>query len=345
MSDRTSSPIEAPDQTLPGGPQVGWGFWALWVLALAALGALSYRVGAEAPLANFTLPPVAMLIFGLLAGGVPTLALRRQLPSARWWILASSLAGFLAACVSVLSTSLAATSEGLLAGWAYAWAVYGAVFGVMLQRILPSRRLILASLAGWTAAGIVSGAVGWAVDVLLVTATDPALSPLPATSRTWSMAGLVLLGAVSGAIGAAITGAALVLLSRRPVLPQDRGVREAKDTRLVTIAGVITGLIAAVLCTYMAPLVLTMITEGSLESLDLTIYFLNASAGTLLCVPTIGLVSIPLAIGCAYLGLEIGGAIGRPGSRLLVWFGAAVGGVAGYALGYLLAFAIGDIAG
>ena len=57
-------------QTLTRRTPVGWGFWALWVPALAAVGALSYRVGAEVPLANFTLPPAAMIIFGLLAGGV-----------------------------------------------------------------------------------------------------------------------------------------------------------------------------------------------------------------------------------------------------------------------------------
>jgi len=323
MNEQNSPATETPDQTLVGRIQVGWGFWALWVVALAAVGALSYRGPAEAPLADFSLPPMAMIIFGFLAGGVHAFALRRQAPPARWWVLASSLAGFVAALVSLLSTSLAATSVGLLAGWAYGWAVYGAVFGVMLQRIFPSRWLMLASLAGWATAGIVSGAVGWALDVLVVTA----------------------LGAVCGATGAAITGAAIVRLSPTPVLPPGDGERQAKDAKLVNIAGVVSGLIAAALSTYVAPLVVTKLTQGSLDSLDLTIYFFNMLAGTAVCIPTIAVVSIPLAIGCGYAGLEIGRAIGRPHSRLLVWCGAALGGVAGYVLGSLVAFAIGSIPG
>jgi hypothetical protein len=338
--------METPDQTVAGRAQVGWGFWALWVLALAVVGALSYCVGGEAPLANFTLPPAAMMIFGFLAGGVQGFALRRQFPPARMWILSSSVAGFLAACVSVLPTSLAATSVGLLAGWAYAWAAYGAVLGVMLQRIFPGRWWMLTSLAGWAMAGLVSGAVGWALDVILVTGTDPALSPLPASSRTWTMEGLGLIGAVCGATGGAITGAALVLQSRLPlsrvrVLPQDHGVRKAKDRRLMNIAGVISGLAAAVLCAFLAPLVVTVLTEGSLDRLDLTIFFLTAVYGSPVCIPTIAVVAIPLGIGGGHIGLEIGGAIGRPDSRLWVWCGAAVGGVAGYVLGSLVAFAIG----
>jgi hypothetical protein len=109
----------------------------------------------------------------------------------------------------------------------------------------------------------------------------------------------------------------------------------------VNIAGVISGLLAALLCTYSAPLVLTVLTEGSLASLDLTIFFLSALYGTPVCIPTISLVSIPLAIGCAYVGREIGQASAKPASKLWIWGGAVVGAVLGYVLGYLVAFAIG----
>jgi hypothetical protein len=103
---------------------------------------------------------------------------------------------------------------------------------------------------------------------------------------------------------------------------------------------------AAALCTYTAPLVLIQLTEGSLDSLDMTIFTMSAIFyGTPLCLPTIGLVSIPLAIGFGYIGLEIGQALGRPGSKLWVWCGAALGGVAGYVLGYLVAFGIGYLGG
>lgn len=342
MDEQISPALETPDQTRAGRRQVGGGFWVLWVFALAAVGALSYRLGAEAPLARLTLPPATMVIFGCLAGGVQGFALRRQIPRARWWVLASSLAGILAACASVVTTSLAETSEGLLAGWAYAWAAYGAVLGVMLQRISPRRWWMLASLAGWAVAGIVSGAVGWALDVFLVTETVPTPAFFDLPSRTWSMTGISLVGAVCGATGGALTGAALLLLSRVPVLPQDYGARKAKDTRLVRVAGVISGLIAAVLCAFLAPLVVTVLTGGSL---DLTIYFLSTLYGTPLCIPTIALVSIPLGVGCGYVGLEIARANGRPDSRPWIWCGAALGGVGGYALGTLVAFAIGYVGG
>jgi hypothetical protein len=286
-----------------------------------------------------------MLVFGFLAGGVYAFGLRRQLPPAGRWILASSLAGFVAAGISLLSTGLAETSVGLLAGWAYAWAVYGAVYGAMLQRITPDRRLMLVSLVGWAAAGIVSAAVGWGLDVLQVVPTDPSLTRLPPTSRTWSMGGLAVLGTVCGATGAAITAAALVLRSRVSVLPRAHGVSRAKDTRLVNVAGVICGLLAAALCTSVAPLVGAAVAPGPLDpSVDPTIFFCNFLAGTPVCVPAVAVVSIPLAIGCGHIGLEIGRAKGSPHSRPWVWLGAAVGGVAGILLSLLAVFAVSDMA-
>jgi hypothetical protein len=340
MDEQNSSAMETSDQSLAGRTKVGWGSWAVSVLALAAVGAVSYLAGAVAPVAVFTLPPVAMMLFGFLAGGAQALAWRRRYPPARQWVLAGSLAGILAAGVSIVSTCPAQTSEGLLAGWAYTWAAFGAVSGLMLQRISGHRRLVLASLAGWATAGIASGAVGWALDVFQVTETIPTTGFIDLPSRSWSMAGLGVMGAVCGATGGAITGAALALLSRVPVLPQDGGEAETKETRLVRVAGAVCGLLSALLCSYLAPLVLTVLTEGSLESVDLTYYSFSALYFTPVCLPTIALVSIPLGIACGYLGLEIGRACGRPGSRLLVWCGAAVGGIAGYALGSLVAFSV-----
>jgi hypothetical protein len=205
--------------------------------------------------------------------------------------------------------------------------------------------LALASLAGWAVAGIVSGAVGLALDVLRVTETIPTTAFYDLPSRTWSVAGLSVVGAVCGATGGAIAGAALILLSRPPVPPRDAGVETAKDTRPAKVAGGVSGLLAAVLCTYMGPLVFTVLTEGSLDSLDLTIFFLSAIYGSPVCIPTLALVSIPLSVGCAYVGLELGRASGRLGSKLWVWCGAAVGGVAGYALGSLVVIALGHLRG
>ena len=189
--------------------------------------------------------------------------------------------------------------------------------------------------------------MGWVSDVLRVSGTAATLFLLPSSlSQTWAIEGLIVVGAVCGATGGAITGAALVLQSRLPlsrvgVLPQDREIAGAKDRRLTNISGAISGLTAAVLGTFVAPLAVTILTQGSLDSLDLTIFFFNMAAGTVLCIPTYAVVSIPLGIGGGRVGLKIGRAVGRPDRRLWVWCGAAVGGVAGYVLCSLVAFAIG----
>jgi hypothetical protein len=340
MNEMNSSDIATSDQNLVGHTQVGWGSLAESVLALGAAGAVSYLAGGAAPMAVFTLPPVAMMLFGILSGGAQAFAWRRSYPPARQWILAGSLAGILTAGVSIISTSPAQTSAGLLAGWAYAWAAYGAVFGLMAQRISARRGMVLASLIGWTTAGLTSAAVGWALEVFQVAETIPTTAFIDLPSRTWSMAGLGVMGAVCGITGGAITNTALVLLSRRPVLTPDSDEAEAKETRLVRIAGVVSGLLSAVFCSYLAPLVLIMLKEGSLESVDLTYYPFSALYFTPVCLPTIAIVSIPLSMACAHLGLEIGRASGRPGSKLLVLCGAVAGGIAGYILGSLVAFSV-----
>jgi hypothetical protein len=175
VNEQNPNPTESPEQTPTEPPQVGCGFWALWVLALATVGALSYCLCYFLPMSEYTLPPATMLIFGFLAGGVQGNAFRRQAPPVRRWIQASSLAGLVAALISILPTGLAASSVALYAGWAYAWAAYGAVLGAMLQRFFPGRRLMLASLAGWATAGIVSGAVGCVSDVLRVSGSTELL--------------------------------------------------------------------------------------------------------------------------------------------------------------------------
>jgi hypothetical protein len=101
------------------------------------------------------------------------------------------------------------------------------------------------------------------------------------------------------------------------------------------------GVVSAMACTWLAPLVQTRLIEGSLESLDMAIFFLQSIYFTPVCVPIIAVVSVPLGIGGAYLGLQLGRAGGRPHAKALVWFGAAVGGVVGYVLGSLIAFATG----
>ena len=203
------------------------------------------------------------------------------------------------------------------------------------------------SLAGWATAGIASGVMGWVSDVMRISGTTELLFVLTASlSRKWSMGGLIAAGALCGAIGGAITGAAVVLQSRRPlplaqVSPQDRETPEAQDRKLTFIAGTISGLAAALLCTFVAPLVVTTLLEGSLESLDVTIFFLNVLAGSPICILTYVVVSIPLGIAGGRAGLAMARARQGTDVRSWVWFGSALGGVAGCALGLLVAFAIG----
>lgn len=239
----------------------------VWVLALAAVGALSHFLCYFLPMSEYTLPPVTLLIFGFLAGAGQGFVLRKQLPPVRRWIQASSLAGLVAMFICILPTGLAASSVGLYAGWAYAWAAYGAVLGVLVQRFLPGRRWMLASLLGWAAAGIVSGVVGLLLDVDRISGSNELLFLYSASqSQNWAIEDLLVVGAVCGATGGAITGAALVLQSRRP---RDREMVGAADKKLTNIAGVVSGLAAALLGTFVAPLKVSLLSQGALGSPDL----------------------------------------------------------------------------
>jgi hypothetical protein len=244
--------------------------------------------------------------------------------------------------ICILPTGLAASSAGLYAGWAYAWAAYGAVLGVLVHRFLPGWRWMLASLIGWAVAGIVSGVVGLLLDVDRISGSNELLFLYSASqSRNWAIEDLVVVGAVCGAIGGAFTGAALIRQSRRP---RDSEMVDAADKKLANIAGVASGLVAAVLGTLAAPLSVTLLTRGTLDSPEMAIFFINIAASSVLCIPTYLVVCIPLGIGGGRVGLQVARTRWRTGVRPWVWFGAAVGGVIGYLLASLVAFAIGHTA-
>jgi hypothetical protein len=339
VNEQNPNPTESPEQTPTDPPQVGCGFWALWVLALAAAGALTYSLCYFLPMSEYTLPPATLLVFGFLAGAGQGFVLRNQLPPVRRWIQASSLAGLVAMFICILPTGLAASSAGLYAGWAYAWAAYGAVLGVLVQRFLPGRRWMLASLLGWAVAGIVSGVVGLLLDVDRISGSNELLFLYSASqSQNWAIEDLLVVGAVCGAIGGAITGAVLVLQSRRP---RDREVVDAADNKLANIAGVASGLAAALLGTFVAPLKVSLLSQGALGSPDLVVFLINMAASGVLCIPSYLVVCIPLGIGGGRIGLEIARTRGSTNVRPWVWFGAAVGGVVGYLLSSLVAFAAG----
>ena len=329
--------VEIMDHTEAERLHVGWGFLALWVPALSVAGAVSCRLGAEVPWIGFMVAPAALLIFGVLAGMVLGFALRKQSPPFQRWILASFLAGLVAATASLFTMLLGLlvtpSSGVMVVGWTWAWAVYGAVIGVVLSRITPGRPVTVVSTAGWAVAGIVGGLVGWAKDLWRV--TSPMFDLIPSVSLTSSLEDLFLVGAVCGAAGGAITGAALVWLSRRPVLPPERVARK-EDTRRVTIAGGISGLIAALFCSNVTALFLS-VRAGLVSDLEgLEYWFGPIFFDSVLRLPVFAVLSITLGLGGGYAGLVIGRARGKPDSRPWTWGGAVVGGVLGYILSYLL---------
>ncbi len=324
--------------------RLGWGFWVLWTAGQTMAGVVSCWLGAKVPGIGFLLGPAALLIFGVVAGIVQGFALRRQGPPVWRWILISSLAGVVAAGVSFFTMLMGViatqSSVGLLAGWACAWVVYGAVVGVLLRSIARGRPVMVASTAGWAAAGILGAVVAWATDLFLVTMPQNTLMPFPRVSLTTSVEKLILVGAVYGAVGGAVTGAALVWWLRQPALPREKVARRAEDTRRVAVVGLISGVIAAVLCSYLTPLLLFAL-EGSLSDLSDLVGFLGAVlADSCLCLPVFGVLSISVCMGGGWAGLAIGRARGKPNLSPWIWVGAAVGGVASYVAGSLLIYAV-----
>ncbi len=322
--------------------RLGWGFWVLWTAGQTVAGAVSCWLCAKVPGIGFLLGYAALLTFGVLAGIVQGVALRQQGPPVWRWILISSLAGLVAAGVSLFTMIMGAiatqSSVGLQAGWACAWVVYGAVVGILLRSITPGRPAMVASTAGWATAGIVSGVVGWATDLFLVTRNT--FVPFPSISLNASVEELILVGAVYGAVGGAVTGAALVLLLRQPALPREKVARKAEDTRRVAVAGITSGVIAAVLCSYLTPLLLFAL-AGFLSDLSDLVDFLGAAqADSFLCLPVFGVLSISVCMGGGWAGLAIARARGKPNLHRWIWVGAVVGGVASYVAGSLLIYAV-----
>jgi hypothetical protein len=115
----------------------------------------------------------------------------------------------------------------------------------------------------------------------------------------------------------------------------------AADKKLTNIAGIVTGLTAAALGTFAAPLFVTLLTQGSLDSPDLTIFLMNIAASGVICLPTYLVVCVPLGVGGGRIGLQIARARGSTNVKPWVWVGAAVGGVVGYVLSSLVAFSVG----
>lgn len=183
---------------------MNWPTWLNWVLATAAGTAIglgispiiAHSIGGAVNFDEDMLFGVAAAFFlGILTGSMQWLVLRKHIPRAGWWILAS-LAGYVAALVlssasNALRLDLAgrAPYEGLL------MTAVGASLGVPQYWVLRQHF----SKAGWWVLASSLGMLG-----LLLGGWRPA----------HNNAELVLLGLTAGAIMGGITGIALVWLLR-----------------------------------------------------------------------------------------------------------------------------------
>ena len=187
---------------------VGWRLWLGWVLVSITGFAVAFSItGGHFPEGfegyPFSGNPIGALQ-GLVIGILQWLVLRRQLPRASWWILASVL-GF--ALAHVLGDT-APPPLGLPMTGGMFGAVAGALVGVpqwlVLRRRVPRAGWwVLASVGGWYAALSLFHGVGLSQSKGVLIALGGSFL---------HHAGL---GAMVGGVSAAITGIALVGLLRQ----------------------------------------------------------------------------------------------------------------------------------
>jgi hypothetical protein len=166
-------------------PKVGWRVWLGWMLACTASAAVALTVTGALVRAGSLNAAVVWAVFGLVIGpslGITQwLVLRRQIPQAYMWVLASAMGG---------------PVGGPLGG-----AVIGASLGIPQWLVLRHR---VSRAYVWVLASIVSFALGLSVGEAVGFAVDGA-------------AGWPVGGTIHGIVVGAITGTALVWLFRQPV--------------------------------------------------------------------------------------------------------------------------------
>jgi len=175
----------------------GWRIWIQWVLASAVACAVALTVTGAMIRAGSLNAAVVWAVFGLVIGAslgiTQWLVLRRQIPQAYMWLLASAVGG---AVAGILGFAMGGPAGGPLGG-----AVIGASLGipqwlVLRHRVSQAYVWVLASIVGF-ALGLSAGeAVGFAVG---------------------GTVGWPVGGTIHGIVVGAITGAALVWLLRQPV--------------------------------------------------------------------------------------------------------------------------------
>lgn len=156
------------------------GFWMRWMGAtlvgvivgfmgsFAAVDALAGPEGPEAISIPFEVAfPAVVGVTGAVMGAAQWLAIRRRGAPGPAWTAATGC-GLLVATLVVVHLPEGTTLASAL-GWGAVHAVavgvaVGALQWLAIRRLDPTRRWLVASLAGWLAAGIVGDVVAWYTD-------------------------------------------------------------------------------------------------------------------------------------------------------------------------------------
>ena len=177
--------------------RVGWRIWLGWMLACVASAAVALTVTGAMVSAGRLNAAVVWAVFGLVIGAslgiTQWLVLRRQIPQAHMWVLASAMGGI---AVGVLGFVMGEAVGGPVGG-----SVIGAALGIMQWLVL--RRLISRAYV-WVLASIVGFALGLTAGEAVGFTAGGAVG--------WLVGGTML-----GVVVGAITGGALVWLLRQPV--------------------------------------------------------------------------------------------------------------------------------
>jgi hypothetical protein len=177
---------------------VGWSFWLLWVLVNTVAFTMVWLSLALLPsvvefraLGNI----VDAAINAAFIGTLQWLVLRRHIPQASWWILASVVG------------ALVGQASKLAVGFEYV------VFTGIAEWLVLRRHV---HRAGWW---ILASVVSWRVGPLLGMPVMLVISAMPGGSLLETLR-FAIFGGLSGVGFGAITGAVLVWLLRQPVPPR-----------------------------------------------------------------------------------------------------------------------------
>jgi hypothetical protein len=218
---------------------VGWLFWPQWVLA----NAVGWGVGWSVAWTSHELlsgQPVGGLFGGVCLGLLQWMLLRRQIPRADWWIWANAVGwgvGWGVAVAVGWEAILRPMARGAAAG-AAGWAAIGIGVGLLQWMVLRGQ----SSRAGWW---VLVSAGGWAVGGAL---DRPLFLVL---GRVWDtregigrlVLEMVVPWGITGAIGGAVTGLALVWLLRQHVPLKHSSVPSRWDCWLQWLLANIAGTI------------------------------------------------------------------------------------------------------